>query len=156
MDLGVGQSATAPTFLESIWTRPGSTTNPRNCTLDEWNSHFSGLTYKWLSRRRLSTCLTCCVFLKGARKDEDVIQVNEHEDVKHIPKHIVYERLEHSQGIGQAEGHHQVLVVTSRHVESGLPLVTVSDPQKMVCVPHVKFSEDNCVLEQLKCCGHKG
>ena len=40
-----------------------------------------------------------CVFLKRARKDEDVIQVNEHEYVKHIPKHIVYERLEHSRAL---------------------------------------------------------
>jgi hypothetical protein len=94
------------------------------------------------------------VFLKGARKDEDVIQVNEHEDIKHIPKHIVYERLEHSRGVGQAEGHHQVFIVTSRRVESGHPLVTGSDPHKMVCVPQeFKLSEDNCFLEQQRLMG---
>ena len=43
-----------------------------------------------------------------------------------ISQHIFHQDLEDS--IGEAEGHHQVLLVAGGGVESSLPFVTLADP----------------------------
>lgn len=46
------------------------------------------------------------VFLKGFRKDQDVIEVNKDKFIQHVPYGVVDQGLEDGWGIGQTEEHH--------------------------------------------------
>ena len=90
------------------------------------------------------------MLLPGLREDEYVIQVHKNESVEHVPKNVVDWGLEYSWSIGKAERHDEVLIVSSSGVKRCLPLVTLSDADKMVGVAQLKFGEDNGFLKQLK------
>ena len=74
------------------------------------------------------------MFLLGAGEDQNVIKVDEDELVEHVPEHVIHQRLENSRSVGEAEGHHQVLVVTSGGIERCLPLVPLADPDQVIGV----------------------
>ena len=63
---------------------------------------------------------------------------------------VIDECLEDCRGVGQTEGHHQVLVMTCRGVEGRLPLVSVSVANQMVSIPKVELGEHRCPLEHLE------
>ena len=86
---GVGHSTTALTFLGSVRIRPPSTMCPRNSTEDLWNSHFSALTKRRFSSRRLSTRRTL-MFLERRRKNKNVVQVNHGKYVDHVSQDVIY------------------------------------------------------------------
>ena len=50
------------------------------------------------------------VFLAGTGEDWDVVKVNKDKSIEHVPEHVIHQRLEDRRGIGEVEGHHQVLV----------------------------------------------
>jgi hypothetical protein len=77
------------------------------------------------------------MFLSQAGKDKDVVEVDEHELVQHIPENVIDQGLEHSRSIGQTKRHHQVFIVSASSVEGCLPLVTFPYPYQVVGIPQV-------------------
>ena len=49
------------------------------------------------------------VLLHGSRENQDVVDVNKHGAVQHVPEDIVDQGLENSGGVGESEGHDKVL-----------------------------------------------
>lgn len=64
-------------------------------------------------------------------------------------KQIINQGLEDGGSIGQSEGHHQILTMSARRVESGLPLISLSDLPKVVFVEEAKLGKDQSSLEKL-------
>ena len=87
------------------------------------------------------------VLLHGSREDKDVVDVNKHGAVQHVPEDIVDQGLEDSGGVDESEGYNQVLKVAQRCVERGLPLVSLPDADQVVCVTAIKLGEDHGSVE---------
>jgi hypothetical protein len=51
-----------------------------------------------------------------------------------VAENIVYQSLEHSRGIGEANWHDQILVVATGHVKGGPPLIPLPYPHHVVGV----------------------
>ena len=74
------------------------------------------------------------VFLTEVGEDQDVIEVNKDKPVEHVPEHVVHQGLEDSRNVGEAEGHHQVLVVAGGGIERRLPLTPLADLDQVIGV----------------------
>lgn len=90
------------------------------------------------------------VLLLGPGEDEDVIEINKDISIEHVSEHIVHHCLEDGRGIGQAERHYEILIVSSWGVECRLPLISFSDADEVVGVAQVKFGENGGPLEQFE------
>lgn len=82
------------------------------------------------------------VFVGVRREDEDVVEVDDDEVVQEIAKDVVHESLEGGGSVGETEGHDKGFEVAVASAESGLPLVTFLDPDKVVSPAKVEFGED--------------
>lgn len=67
------------------------------------------------------------VFLLILGEAQDIIEVDEYVPVQHIPEHVVHQGLEDGGGVGSAEGHHQVLVMSFRCVAGRFPRIPLSN-----------------------------
>jgi len=74
------------------------------------------------------------VLLNTPGEHQHVIKVQDNEYVQHV----IHEGLKDGGGVGEAEGHDEVLVVTPGSLEGGLPFIPLSDAHKMVSVPEVQ------------------
>ena len=74
------------------------------------------------------------MFVLGPGEDQDIIEVDENELVKHVSENVVNKSLEDGRSIGEAKRHHQVLVVAGGGVERHLPFISLSDPDQVVGV----------------------
>ena len=90
------------------------------------------------------------VLLLGPGEDEDVIEINKDISIEHVSEHIIYHCLEDGKGIGQAERHYELLVVSSWSAECRLPLLSFSDAGEVVGITRVKSGENGCPLEQFE------
>ncbi len=90
------------------------------------------------------------VVLLGPGENQSVIQVDEDMFVKHVAEQVVDQSLEDGGGIGEAKGHHQVLIVSRRCVERSLPLIAFPDAHQVIGIPEVQFGEDGSPLQELK------
>lgn len=88
------------------------------------------------------------MFLQEAWENKDVVQVNKHVAVEHVSGEIVDEVLENSRHIGKAKQHNQILVMSSRGVESRLPLVPCPDANEVVSIPEIQLSKDFYSLKE--------
>lgn len=72
------------------------------------------------------------------------IRRRKHRDrnTQHVTENVVYEGLKHYRGISQTKRHKHILEVTNWCVEGCLPLIFLSDSDKVVGVAEVLFSED--------------
>jgi hypothetical protein len=86
------------------------------------------------------------VILFVLRKDQDVVQVNKYKYIEHIPEDVINQPLEDRGGISQAEGHVQILIMTTRGVKGCIPIVSLSDAHKVVSVPEVELRKDSSSL----------
>ena len=77
------------------------------------------------------------MLMLGFREDQNVIEVDEDKLVEHVSEHIVNQGLENSRGIGEAEGHYQVLMMPRRSVKGRFPLISLSDLDQMVGIAKV-------------------
>ena len=80
------------------------------------------------------------------RKDQDVVQVNKYKYIEHIPEDVINQPLEDCGGVSQAEGHDQILIMTTRGVKGCLTLVPFTDAHKVVSVPEVELPKDSSSL----------
>lgn len=84
---------------------------------------------------------------------DDVIKVNKHIMIQHVPQHIVKQVLEPVGALVKTKGHHQLYKMSSRGVEGSLPLITNPDLNQMVGIMEVELGKDGQLLQQLKCGG---
>ncbi len=90
------------------------------------------------------------VLFFGPGEDEYIIKINKDISVEHVSEHIIYQCLEDGRGIGEAERHYEVFVVSGWGVECRLPLISFSDADEVTGVASVKFGENGGPLEQFK------
>lgn len=86
------------------------------------------------------------IFLYSLGKDQYVIEIN----IQHISEDIVYHGLKNSWGFGESTWHHQVLIVATGCVEGSFPLVSLTDPNKMVGIAEVELDENPGPLKKLR------
>ena len=81
------------------------------------------------------------VVLRGLRVDDGVVQKGGAEAVEVFRQGLIDIGLEGSGGIGLSEGHDQALKESVLWSEGGLPLITLSHPDKVVGAPNVELGE---------------
>jgi hypothetical protein len=74
--------------------------------------------------------------------NEDVVQIYNDIDVEEVRKEVIHESLESSRSVGQALGHDEPLKRAVASSERGFPFIAVSDPNKVIGVLQVNFSEE--------------
>ena len=72
------------------------------------------------------------VFFGGAGEDEDVINVDKDEPVKHVVENIIHQSLEHSRGVGESKRHDEIFMVAAGNIEGDFQLVPLSYPHQVV------------------------
>ena len=82
------------------------------------------------------------VFLNRVREDQDVIEVNNDEEVRHVLENIVHEVLKSSRGIGESHGHAQKFERAIVCLKCGLPLMTSSNVDIVVACTQIKLGVD--------------
>lgn len=93
------------------------------------------------------------VFLGRTGKNQDVVEVDEHETIYHIPEHIVYQALE--KHVSVTKRHDQVLIMSTGSVEGCLPLIPFVYPNQVVGIPKVQLGEDGSALERFESRGEE-
>lgn len=93
----------------------------------------------WISRRRgvSSGAPEDCLQVLASGEESTGTETR-----KHVTENVVYEGLKHYRGISQTKRHKHILEVTNWCVEGCLPLIFLSDSDKVVGVAEVLFSED--------------
>ena len=81
------------------------------------------------------------VLLGGLGKDEDVVEVQQHEFVKEGHEDVVHQPLEGSWGVAEAEWHHSELVVSVSCPERSLGDVLLFDPNLVVSRSKIQLGE---------------
>jgi hypothetical protein len=81
--------------------------------------------------------------------DEDVVEVDDDTDVKHVAENVVHEVLECGWRIGEAERHDKVFEMTVAGAESGFPFIAFFDAEKVVTRSQIKFGEVFGSLESI-------
>lgn len=64
--------------------------------------------------------------------NEDIVKVHEHKDIQHATEDVIDQSLEYGKGIGETKGHDKVLVEAVENTECCLPLITLTDLDKMI------------------------
>ena len=82
------------------------------------------------------------MFLLRLGEDEDIVEVDDDEDVRHIGEDVVHQTLERSRGVGKSEGHDEIFEASVAGLEGCLPLVTLGDPEEVVSAAEIDFGED--------------
>ena len=77
------------------------------------------------------------MLMQSLREDQNVIEIDEDKLVEHVSEHVLKQGLKNSRGIGEAEGHYQVLVMPRRSVKCRFPFISLSDPDQMVGIAKV-------------------
>ena len=90
------------------------------------------------------------MFLLRPGENQDVIQVDECVFVQHGSQNIIDESLKNAWGIGEAEGHEQVLIVSSGCVEGSLQLVPPLDLDQKIGVAKIQLGENCSPLKQFE------
>ena len=83
----------------------------------------------------------CPVKLQSIRKYEDVIQIDDDEVVKIFPENILYEVLKRCRSVTEPKGHHEILEVSESRSECCLPFIALTDTNKVIGTPEVKFGK---------------
>ena len=78
------------------------------------------------------------------RVNENVIQLFNHTNIQHVGKYVVYELLKNSGSISKTFQYHQPLEGPIFGSESGFPLVTCTDWDKMVGMAEVNLGVNSC------------
>ncbi len=134
---GTGHLATASTLAGSGLISPAETIKPRNETDLAWNSLLR-LDKKLVLQQPLEDLAhVLSVYLKGRRKDENIIEVHEDKPVNHVSQHAIDHALEDSRGVGKPERKDQVFIVSRGGIEGCLPLIALANADKMIGVAEV-------------------
>jgi hypothetical protein len=88
--------------------------------------------------------------------NEDVIQIYNNIDVKEVRKEVIHELLESSRSVGQALGHDEPLERAVASSEHGFPLIAIGNPNKVIGVLQVNFSEDLRTPTSVQKIGNEG
>lgn len=89
-------------------------------------------------------------------EDQDVVQIDENVDVKHVVEDVVHEVLEYGRSIRQAEWHDEAFEVTVAGAESSLPFFAFFNANEIVCSAEVEFSENTCISESVQSFRNEG
>lgn len=81
------------------------------------------------------------VFFQAVRKDEDVVQIDNHENVDHILEYVVHKILKRCRGVRETERHNQVLKGAVAGTECSFPLIAWLDADVVVACAEVDFGE---------------
>ncbi len=77
------------------------------------------------------------VYLKGRRKDENVIEVHKDKLVNHVSQHAIDHALEDSRSVREPERKDQIFVVSRGGIEGCLSLIALTNTNKMIGVAEV-------------------
>ena len=75
--------------------------------------------------------------------DEDVVEVDDHEQVEEVGEDVVHETLECGRCVGEPERHHTPFERSVAGAERGLPFVTLGDTDQVISMSEVKFRIDS-------------
>jgi hypothetical protein len=78
----------------------------------------------------------------GIDEDVMIIQIYNNIDVEEVRKEVIHESLESSRSIGQALRHDKPLKRAVASSERGFLLIAVSNPNEVIGMLEVNFSED--------------
>uniref|UniRef100_A0A0W0GFU7 Uncharacterized protein n=1 Tax=Moniliophthora roreri TaxID=221103 RepID=A0A0W0GFU7_MONRR len=84
------------------------------------------------------------------RVDEDVIEVDDNTDVQQVSENGVNKMLESSRSVCQSFRNDIPLVRAISGVKCSFPLVTISDPYKMVCMAEVELCIDRGFAQSIE------
>jgi hypothetical protein len=82
------------------------------------------------------------VFRRVFGVDEDIVEVNDHVNVEEVGEEVVHEPLKSRGSVGQTFGHNVPFERAIAGAEGSLPFVAVGNPNKVIRVLEVDFSED--------------
>ncbi len=82
------------------------------------------------------------VFVNQVQKDQNVVEVDDDKEVRHVLEDVVHEVLKSSRGIGKSHGHDQEFERAIACLERGLPFMTSSDADIVVACTQIKLGVD--------------
>ena len=83
-------------------------------------------------------------------KNQDVIKIDEHKLIYHVPENVINERLEYRRCVREAERHYQVLPVSGRRIKRRLPLIPFPYTHQMVGISKIQFCKDGGPLQEVE------
>ena len=90
------------------------------------------------------------VVFRVLRVDKDVVKVRETDDIQEVSKGIVDVPLEGCRSIRESKGEDDVLKMTVAGSEGRLPFMPGLNPNEVIGLPDVKFTEDLRSLQSIE------
>lgn len=82
--------------------------------------------------------------------DEDIVEVDDDTNVEEVAENIIHEALKSGGGVRKSEGHDEPFKRAIASAESGLPLFTISNTNKVISMSKVDFGEYAGFLRGIK------
>jgi hypothetical protein len=96
------------------------------------------------------------IFRKGTGRDKEIIEVGEEKVGDVVTKDVGDEVLKDGWRVGETEGHDEILEMAASTPESGLPLVTRADANKVVSRTKIDLGEILSALDAVEEYGGEG
>ena len=88
--------------------------------------------------------------------DEDVVQIDDNTNVQEISEDLIDEALKRCRRIGKSERHYRPFVGSIAGPKGRFPLISGSNPDKVIGVPEIDFAVDSSLAGAVEEVGDEG